>query len=425
MISISSFSAEQKQVIYSIEDGYNILVTGGAGTGKSYILQYLRSNYLDHGLNITASTGVAAVNIGGQTIHSWSGIGLAKLPAEKIIQNLLSPKLRKIRTRIQLAKMLAIDEISMISAYIFDLLDKVLRSIRQVNKPFGGLQIILFGDFLQLPPVNIASYPSDYHFCFQSNIWQELKTKTINLKTVFRQQDNIFVKLLNNLRFNSLTQDDLRILQDISKKKYCPSKVKPTILVSHNSQVEKINQFQLNHISEKSSIFKAQFTGDKNKIDFLSKNCIASSSLELKIGAQVMMLKNTYKKFNIINGSLGVVKDFSKNKGYPIVEFSNNKILTIKPVEWLLEQFDQVSNKMIIEASMVQIPLILSWAITIHKSQGMTLDKIQCDLSKVFSDGQIYVALSRVRDLAGLFINGFNPNKIKVNKNVVNFYKKL
>ncbi|MDA0902052.1 MAG: PIF1 family ATP-dependent DNA helicase [Proteobacteria bacterium] len=425
-MSISSLSAEQKEVVYAVEDGENIFVTGSAGTGKSYLLQYLRKNYSNHGLHITASTGVAAVNIGGQTLHSWSGIGLGNLPIEQLIKNLFSAKFSRVRRKIKLAKMLAIDEVSMISPKIFDLINELLKAVRQSDKPFGGLQLILFGDFLQLPPVYRNEIVSnDYQFCFHSQAWQELNPKTFILKTAFRQQDQSFVKLLNNIRVGQVDDEDIEVLKSRFNVTDTQNHIKPTILVSHNSQVDNINQFELNKIPRESHIFKGSFFGDKNKFDFLRKNCIASEKLELKVGAQVMMLKNTYQKDSIINGSLGVIRDFSTKRGYPIVEFQNGKVITIAPEEWLLEKFDQEKNKTIVEAGFEQIPLILSWAITIHKSQGMTLDKIQCDLGRVFSEGQIYVALSRVKTLNGLYITDLNLSKIRANQQVTNFYKEL
>jgi ATP-dependent DNA helicase PIF1 len=427
-MSIKLLSEEQKQAIYAIEDGDSIFVSGSAGTGKSYLLQYLKANYLGAGLHITASTGIAAVNVGGQTLHSWAGIGLGNLPAEQIIENLFSPKLSRVRRKLKLAKMLAIDEISMISAPIFDLLNELLKTIRQNEASFGGLQLILFGDFLQLPPVNRNSeLPEDYQFCFQSKAWKELNPKAIILKTVFRQEDQNFVKLLNNIRFGKASSEDIAVLKSRINRANSDNSgtIKPTILASHNYQVDATNQIELKKISNNSQNFAAKFSGDNYKIEFLRKNCLASQNLELKVGAQVMMLKNTYQKDGITNGSLGIIKEFSKRNNYPIVEFNNGKVLTITPEIWALEKFDEQKREIIVEAEMTQIPLLLSWAMTIHKSQGMTLDKIKCDLGKVFADGQIYVALSRVRSLEGLHISSINFDRISVNQKIVDFYSSL
>ncbi|MCE3255127.1 MAG: hypothetical protein K0R25_621 [Rickettsiaceae bacterium] len=422
-MSIKLLSEEQKKVVYAIEDGDSVFVSGSAGTGKSHLLQYLKANYSDAGLHITASTGIAAVNVGGQTLHSWAAIGLGNLPAEQIIENMFSAKFSRIRRKLKLAKMLAIDEISMISAPVFDLLNELLKAVRENDKPFGDLQIILFGDFLQLPPVNRSGELADnYQFCFQSNAWKELSPKPIMLKTVFRQEDEGFVRLLNNVRFGKIDESDIESLKSRIGLQEEPSALRPTILASHNAQADAINQIELKKITSNSQVFAAKFSGDSSKIDFLRKNCLASDSLELKVGAQVMMLKNTYQKDGVINGSLGIIREFSKKMNYPIVEFNNGAVLTIAPEVWALEKFDVEKRQIITEAEMSQIPLLLAWAMTIHKSQGMTLDKVKCDLGKVFADGQIYVALSRVRKLEGLYIDRLDFNRIRANPQIVEFY---
>jgi ATP-dependent DNA helicase PIF1 len=425
-MSIKLLSEEQKQAVYAIEDGASVFISGSAGTGKSYLLQYLKTNYSDHGLHITASTGIAAVNVGGQTLHSWAAIGLGNLPAAQIIENLFSAKFSRVRRKLKLAKMLAIDEISMISAPVFDLINDLLKAIRGNEKPFGGLQLILFGDFLQLPPINRdRQMADDYQFCFQSKAWKELKPQSIMLKTVFRQADQNFVNLLNNIRFGKISDDDLEILKsriDLPEKN---SAIKPTILASHNAQVDAINQIELKKIPNISQTFSAKFSGDSLKKDFLRKNCLAPEKMELKVGAQVMMLKNTYQKEGIINGSLGIIQDFAKKTNYPIVKFNNGAILTIAPEIWALEKFDVEKREIKTEAEMSQIPLLLAWAMTIHKSQGMTLDKVKCDLSKVFADGQIYVALSRVKTLEGLHIDGIDFSRIRANPEIVEFYNQI
>ncbi|MFT6107055.1 MAG: ATP-dependent exoDNAse (exonuclease V) alpha subunit [Rickettsiales bacterium] len=425
-MSIKLLSKEQKEAVYDIEDGESIFVSGSAGTGKSYLLQYLKANYSDHGLHITASTGIAAVNVGGQTLHSWAAIGLGNLPATQIIENLFSAKFSRVRRKLKLAKMLAIDEISMISAPVFDLINELLKAIRQNEEPFGGLQLILFGDFLQLPPINRGGQmANDYQFCFQSKAWKDLKPKSIMLKTVFRQADQKFVSLLNNIRFGKLSDEDLEVLQSRINLPEQNTAIKPTILASHNAQVDVINQVELKKIVNSSQIFTAKFSGDSAKKDFLRKNCLATESMELKVGAQVMMLKNTYQKEGVINGSLGIIKEFSKKTNHPIVRFNNGALLTIAPEIWALEKFDVEKREIVTEAEMLQIPLLLAWAMTIHKSQGMTLDKVKCDLSKVFADGQIYVALSRVKTLEGLYIDGIDFNRIRANSDIVEFYNQI
>lgn len=419
---MSQLSTEQQEVVKSFANGDNIFVTGGAGCGKSFLLNFLKNEYANKGLAVTASTGIAAVNIGGSTIHSWSGIGLGNLPADKIIENLFSAKFTRLRKKIIQAKSLAIDEISMISATTLDLIDIVLKNIRQDERPMGGLQILFFGDFLQLPPINKVA--NDIEFCFNSQIWHDLDLKIFNLQEKFRQKDQKFIKILNNLRFGALDDEDIKCLKERIKQDQ-DFLIKPTILTTHTNKVEKINLLHLQNIPRQEVTYEAKYQGNPSKIELLKKNCIAPNFLKLKVGAQVMMTKNTYQKDGIINGSLGVVKDFSLKMKYPIVEFSNGIEITVKPEEWIIESYDKTSQKLVCEASVAQIPLILAWAITIHKSQGLTLDKISCDLADIFSPGQAYVALSRARSLSGVFIEKIDFDKIICSTCAKNFYQKI
>ena len=417
------FLPKQLDIIKKFEEGKNLFVTGGAGSGKSFLLNHLKLNYAKKGLTVTASTGIAAVNIGGSTIHSWSGIGLGNLPLEKIVEDLFSAKFSRLRRKILETKSLAIDEISMISSQTLDLIDQVLRNVRQNQKAMGGLQVLFFGDFLQLPPVNKVA--NDVNFCFEADCWQQLNLETFNLTEKFRQQDRQFIKILDNLRFGELDEQDIEILQSRVNAKDNDLAIKPTILTTHNYKVEKINNCHLQNIVQDEVSYEAKYSGSKGKIELLKKNCIAAQFLKLKIGAQVMMTKNSYQKEGVINGSLGVVKGFSSKKKYPVVEFNNGIELTISPEEWLIEKYDKKEQNLIQEASVSQVPLILAWAITIHKSQGLTLDKISCDLSDIFSPGQAYVALSRARSLQGVFIEKINFDKIVASDSAKKFYKNL
>lgn len=419
----SLLSTQQKLVIQSFEAGKNIFITGGAGSGKSYLLSFLKRNYSHLGLEVTASTGIAAVNIGGATIHSWAGIGLANMPIEQIVDNIFTPKLSRVRRKIKQARALAIDEISMISAEILEILDQVFRRVRENNAPMGGLQILMFGDFLQLPPINRSG--QNFNFSFESEIWQKLDLEVFALEEIFRQSDQKFIKILNNLRFGKLDESDREALESRLKAKDNNCAIKPTILTTHNVKVEKINEEELKKIPRPEVVHQAEYFGSPDRAEFLKKNCMAQQILKLKVGAQVMMIKNTYQKEGIINGSLGIVREFSSKKSYPVIEFANGKILTIAPEEWLIEKFDEEKKMMFTEAGVSQVPLILAWAMTIHKSQGLTLDKISCDLSDVFSPGQAYVALSRARSLEGIFIESINFNRITSNREAVKFYQGL
>jgi ATP-dependent exoDNAse (exonuclease V) alpha subunit len=422
-LSELSLSSDQQKVIELYLQGKNLFISGGAGTGKSFLLNYLKLNFSHHDLEITSSTGISAVNIGGTTIHSWAGIGLANQPIEQILNNLLSTKMTKIRKRIIKTKTLAIDEISMISPEVLEILNIVFQEIRQNSQPFGGMQILFFGDFLQLPPVNRNS--DELQFCFDSPIWHKLNLQNIILTEIFRQSDKKLINLLNNIRFGKITNEDKKILESRIKIIDDNSAIRPTILTTHNAKVEMVNNNFLKKISAPIKQFTAEYSGDVFKIEFLKKNCLAYQQLTLKVGAQVMMIKNTLQKEGIVNGSLGIVRDFSVKKNYPIVEFNNGKTLTVSPESWQVEKFDSTNKTSSVEASLTQVPLILAWAITIHKSQGLTLDKISCDLSDSFTAGQSYVALSRARTLDGIFIESINFNKIHADPQAVNFYQKI
>ena len=406
---------EKKQILSEIRAKSNVCITGAAGTGKSFMLSLIKEHFPN--IHITASTGVAAVNVGGVTIHSWAGLSNGSLPLEQIVNFILSGPGTKIRRQIKKAKILAIDEISMISAQVFDLLNQVLKSVKENDLPFGGVQLIILGDFFQLPPV---AKEEEMKFCFEANAWIEADFKVFELSEIFRQSEIRFIQLLNNIRHAAINDDDLQLLLD---RQIIPdNKLRPTMLVTHNSQAENINSKMLNDIfGEKEYIFQMQTSGKDGSIALLKKGCLAPDELVLKKGAQVMMLKNSLIKQGIINGSIGIVTDFIKN-GSPIVKFRNGEVCIVAAEEWNIESFNDLTQKTEIIASIKQIPLTLAWAITIHKSQGMTLDHVYCDLSQVFAEGQTYVALSRVRSLEGLFIKGFRPEKLKVNERVRRFY---
>ncbi len=418
-----SLSDSQRLAVDKIAEGRNVFITGPAGTGKSFLLNYIKDEYKNESLHITASTGIAAINVGGQTLHSWAGLGLGNMPLNEILRNICSVKGTHMRKKLRSAKMLAIDEISMISADIFDLLNELLKVVRNNDEPFGGIQLILFGDFLQLPPINKES--SDVFFCFESDAWKEADIDVIVLKEIFRQSDTELVNLLNDLRFGNVTQHDIELLKSRFRQEDLDKTFEATILGTHNIQIERINLSKLKELNTEEKTFIAKFEGKQEKIEFLKKNCIVPEKLTLKIGSQVMMLKNTYAKEGIINGSIGIVRSFDNKKGYPLVEFSNGSLITITPEEWCVEKFNENTAQMELEAMMRQIPLILAWAITVHKSQGMTLEKIKCNLGSAFAEGQVYVAVSRVRTLQGLFIESFNINNVKANKKVIEFYQKL
>lgn len=409
---------EKQIIINAIRAKHNVCVTGAAGTGKSFLLRLIKDHF-PH-IHVTASTGVAAVNIGGVTIHSWAGIGKGTLPVEEIVRFISSGPGTKIRRQIRKAKILAIDEISMISASTMGLLDQVFKDVRENDLPFGGIQVVVIGDFFQLPPV---SKETKEEFCFMAEAWHNADFKMFELTEIFRQSDLRFIQLLNNIRYAAVNDEDLAILSQRESNLVGNEEINPTILVTHNYQADQINTQKLQEIKDQEFVFKMSESGRETAIEFLKKNCLAQNSLILKKGAQVMMLKNTLQKQGIINGSIGIIIGFSKNN-FPIVKFYNGQTCIISPDSWSVETFNENTAEVETVASITQVPLALAWAITIHKSQGMTLDSVLCDLSKVFTEGQAYVAISRVKSLEGLYIKGFKPSCLSTNKQVIDFYKR-
>jgi hypothetical protein len=305
----------------------------------------------------------------------------------------------------------------MVSAEVLDLVNAVIKRVRMNTNPFGNIQVILFGDFFQLPPVK-------GDFCFNSNTWKELGLEVILLTKIYRQVDPVFVNLLENVRKNCLSPEDKEILLS----RIIKDDGNYTLLVSHNSQAELVNDSKLDSLEGSVSEYKAEYKGLPQKIDFLKKNCLAKDVLKIKVGARVMMLKNTYREYGIVNGSVGIVEKINEG-GFPVVKFESRTgpgtSIPILPETWTSQIYDPVQEIVVVEASMQQIPLLLSWAITIHKSQGMTLDRIKCNLVDVFTHGQAYVALSRVKTLEGLFIEDIDFEKINTNKYIVDYYNKI
>jgi ATP-dependent DNA helicase PIF1 len=319
--------------------------------------------------------------------------------------------------------MLAVDEISMVPGYIFDDLNQILKVIRNNDKPFGGLQLILFGDFFQLPPVSMNA-DNELDFCFMSQAWQEAELRICDMKQVFRQHDAAFIDMLNRIRVGEPSALDTdMLLSRMITPEYQIDRPKPTFLATHHHYARSINETELSKLGGKIREYVMQDSGDKTSCEFLRKNCLASEILLLKEGTQVMMLKNTYHKDGIINGSTGIIDSFDASTNYPIVKFHNGKRMVIGPAEWAIEDLDPVTMKRRVKGAVKQVPLQLAWAITIHKSQGMTINKIECIMSNAFVEGQIYVALSRVRNLEDIFMHSFDASKIRAHPQVREFYK--
>ena len=399
-------------------DGENVFITGQGGTGKSYFIKKIYEDSIKKGknINVTALTGCAALLLDckATTIHYWSGIGMGNLNVDDSIYQISKYKKRKNWINCDI---LIIDEVSMLSSEIFELLDNIGKKIRKNKKPFGGIQLIFSGDFHQLPPISYNK------FCFEIQLWSEcFKNEVLFTKNYRQNDDEDYKNILTEIRNECLSDKskDL-LLQCINKKN--PDNIEPTILVPVKKLSDKINQEKNNNINGKSKTYKISFIKKCSKIIELEllkqrKSIIIEDVLDLKIGSQVMCIINLDQENGIINGSQGKVINFN-DKDEPIVKFFyNNIIKTISINNWLNDKYNDNGIK--------QIPLILSWSITIHKSQGITLEYANINIGQnVFECGQSYVALSRVKSLQGLYIKDIDFNKIRANKKVVNYYSKF
>lgn len=413
-------SMKQSEALDLLKMGYSVFLTGAAGSGKTYLLNqyidYLRTQLIPVG--ITASTGIAATHMGGTTIHSWSGMGIKDSLSDKDIRDLFVRQY--LRTRFLKTKVLVIDEISMLHAHRLDLVDSILRAFKGNDLPFGGLQVIMCGDFFQLPPVTKGDERGG--FVTESLVWQEMNPVVCYLDEQFRQDDRVFLRILNDIRsneVNEMTAEYLseRLMKDVN------GYAKPTKLFTHNADVDSINAVQLQALEGEEQRYGMRWHGNFNLVEVLKKSCLAPDDLVLKKGAQVMFVKNNYEA-GYVNGTLGEVIGFKSQSDesshmLPIVRTFDGNELVVTPVDWEVKEDAKVL------AGITQIPLRLAWAITVHKSQGMSLDAAEIDLSRSFTPGMGYVALSRVRSLSGLKLMGMNQMALQINENVSEMDRKF
>lgn len=400
---------DQEKAFEIMKSGENVFLTGSAGTGKTFLLNsfinHLKKNKVHFG--ITASTGIAATHIGGKTIHSWAGIGLSKDINDPYIKKFLSrrnPQWKEIKS----SQVLIIDEISMLDAKRLSLIDKICKIIKEPFLPFGGLQIIASGDFFQLPPIN-DDINERAQFCYSSSAWEKAHFKVCYLEEQHRQKDEQLSKILNNIRSGLV---DEKIIDKLKGRinKDVEGLEKITKLYTHNIDVDRINDLELSKINNPLFEYTMTSTGNKKVVDFLKKNCLAPERLKLKKDSIVMFVKNNPNE-GYVNGTLGKIIGFDSNN-FPIVKTIDNREIIVSKLKWDFEREGQVV------ASICQFPLRLAWAITIHKSQGMTLDAAEIDLTKSFEAGMGYVALSRVKKLNNIKLIGINETALKVNKEV-------
>lgn len=401
---MSMLSNDQISAIKMSMTGRSFFISGPAGTGKSHIIAQIRRMF--ENVQVTASTGIAAENIGGSTIFSFAGIGIGNSPFTEIIDKIKHDKY--ILNRWLSVKVLVIDEISMISGEIFTLVDKVARFMREKpDRPFGGIQIIAVGDFYQLPPVEGS-------FAFLSDSWKEtIGNRVVMLKSVFRQQDPDFIRELHDIRVGILNDSFLHLLNTRSNKAMIPLDFIPTSIYSLNRDVDAINLEELDKLPGSSMLYQATDLYYCNESLKRTIKFPVESEIELKPGAQIIMRKNTNE---YLNGSRGVVTALKDRCVH--VKLINSEIVV------KYEAFDiYVGNTIVATRSM--LPIKLGWAISIHRSQGMSLDYLKVDLTNVFSSAQAYTALSRARCIENLQVIGLTKDVVYCDPVVTNYYNNL
>lgn len=416
--SKEQLTEDQQKALEYIKQGKSIFITGAAGTGKSTIINHLPIILPYKKITITSTTGVSALLIGGITIHSFSGIQIGNVPYEKIINN------PYIKRKWFNTEILVIDEISMLSLEFFELIAKVGEGIYKNNLPFGGLQLIITGDFAQLPPVK------DNVFCFESPIWNKVIQNTIYLTKIIRQSDPIFQNCLNEIRLGSISEENYKLLKNRITQVKSKNGIIPTIIFPLKVDVKRINDNNIKKLLDNNNDFidykcsfklsiKVSEQQYKTYIDLINKCCIAEDNLKIVIGMQVMIIANIDIEQGIANGTRGIISSITN--GLPEVLLLNNKKIILDYHCW--EYYDKFNN---IRVYKYQIPLIPAYAITIHKCQGATIDSCVIDAGKnIFEHGQIYTALSRVKDINRLYLLSFDAGKIICNQKVKNYYNSL
>lgn len=411
----------QQEALDILKLGHNVYITGPAGSGKTYVLNkyidYLKDHDVDIG--VTASTGIAATHMGGVTIHAWSGLGVKDSLSEYDLEAMQEKQY--LWKRFEKVKVLIIDEVSMLHHFRLDLVDRITRTFKRNNKPFGGIQVILCGDFFQLPPVSRMGEP-ETHFVYRSEAWRDASFKVCYLEEQHRQKDDALLQILNDIRGNRVNETTMEHLQkcykevrdgdDLRKSKKSAIDIEPTRLYTHNIDVDSVNEKELAKLNAKETTYDMHTRGNETLVSILQKSCLAPQRLRLRVGAKVMFVKNNFEG-GYANGTLGTVTSLTPSG--PVVKTASGKLIHVTPESWKIEEEGKV------KAELQQYPLRLAWAITVHKSQGMSLDAIEVDLSKSFEKGMGYVALSRVRTLAGLVILGMHPSALAVNEEILEY----
>ena len=403
----------QAQALTVMLEGHSVFLTGAPGAGKTYVLNEFirRATRAGKTVAVTASTGIAATHIGGTTIHSWSGLGIKDALTDWDRERLSTTE--RLVKRYNGTDVLVIDEVSMLHGKRLDMVNEVAKLLRRSDKPFGGLQVVLVGDLFQLPPISRSGETID--FVHLSPSWAELNPKICYLSEQHRQVNDGLLDLLEAMRRGDINELHESALQERLREQR-PGDLVVTRLYSHNMDVDSINQRHLKDIDETGHLYRMQSAGQAPKIESLKKSVLAPEELILKIGAEVMFVANNFA-LGFVNGTRGRVLDFAD--GLPVVELPNGREIKVERHSWKLDE-DGKSK-----AEVAQLPLRLAWAITIHKSQGMSLDAAEIDLSRSFTPGMGYVALSRVRSMDGVYLNGINQMALSMHPLIFEFDREL
>lgn len=408
---------EQSTALNILKAGHNVFLTGSAGTGKSYTLkqyiQYLRKKRIP--VAVTASTGIAAAQLNGSTIHAWAGIGIKDYLTQRDVDKVKNNRFKY--EAIMKTRVLIIDEISMLHARQLEMVDTMMRRVKDVDLPFGGLQVIFTGDFFQLPPVGTEGETNRDKFCFMSLAWLHANLHVCYLDKQYRQAEGPLIDILNSIRAQDVSEEQIELLRQTDFNDELDEN--PLHLFTHNLNVDLVNNRALHQLGGELETFIAETTGHERLLEALMANIRAPATLELKVGAKVMFVKN-HPDGTYANGTQGIVHSFRMidGKKIPIVETKKSGLILARPEEWA---FEDERGKPV--ATFTQVPLRLAYAITIHKSQGMTLQEAEIDLSRTFEMGQGYVALSRLQSIEGLRLTGLcesaltlDPLAIKADK---------
>lgn len=399
----------QSEALDILKMGKNVFLSGPAGSGKTHVLncyiEYLKSKAVD--VAVTASTGIAATHLNGMTIHSWSGLGIRHTLSDYDIDRLMQKSY--LYKRFVRARVLIIDEISMLHHFRLDLIEWICRKMKHDDRPFGGMQVVVCGDFFQLPPVTRGEITQS-EFAYKADSWQRAEFSVCYLSEQHRQKDNIYLSILNQIRENVVTQTTIKLLKTRFNKD--PDGQKEwTKLYTHNIDVDVINKKHLDLIDGQKKSYEMSWKGSRTMVETMKKSCLSPEVLILKKGARVMFTKN-HPDGGYVNGTLGIISHFN-SFGDPVVRTNSGMFFSVLPQSWRMEEDGKV------KAEITQLPLRLAWAITVHKSQGMSLDAMEVDLSKSFVSGMGYVALSRVRSLSGMKLLGFNDLSLQVDREVL------